>query len=116
MRFELERVKQNIAEAETVELLDRITADRLGMEPLAVALIEDELARRGVTAEDVFAHAEHIERAAVHLLDGTAARCSICGRPAMTSGWGWHRLWGVLPLFPRQYYYCAAHRPVTSGT
>ena len=34
------------------------------------------------------------------LPDGTAVRCSFCHRPAVAEGWGWHRLWGVLPLFP----------------
>lgn len=109
MLYDLERVKQNIAKAETVELLDRITAFRQGIEPDAVELIEDELVRRGVSADDVLAHGEQLERSAIQRADGTAARCSFCDRPAVAKSWGWHRLWHILPFFPRQYYYCARH-------
>ena len=111
MLYDLERVKRNIASAETLDLLDRVTAFRKGLEPEAVALIEEELTRRGVSAEDVLDHAEHLNREAIHLSDGTAARCAQCQRHAVVRCWGWHRVWGVLPLFPRVYYYCAGHRP-----
>jgi hypothetical protein len=106
-----ERMRRNIHEAETIDLLDRITAFRQDMEPDAVALIEDELRQRGVSPEQVLAHAEQLHRNAIQLSDGSPARCSLCARPAVARAWGWHRLWGVLPLFPRQYYYCPAHRP-----
>src|SRR5439155_17417214 len=115
MSLDLERVKQNVHEAETVDLLDRITAYRHGMEPEAIALIEDELQRRGVSAEDVQAHAEHLKRDAIYDHEGTAFRCAVCNRPAVTRVWGWHRLWGLLPLVPRPYYYCALHQPTTPG-
>src|SRR5262245_9249462 len=111
MLYDLERVKRNIESAETTDLLDRITAYRQGMEPDAIAQIEDELRRRGVTAEDILAHAEHWQRQAIRRSDGLPARCLVCARPAVSQSWGWHRLWGVLPLFPRLYYYCAAHLP-----
>ena len=113
MLYDRERVKRNIREAETIDLLDRITAYREGMEPEAIAEIEDELRRRGVTAEDILAHAEHWQRQAVRHPDGLPARCAFCARPAVAQGWGWHRLWGLLPLFPRRYYYCADHRPAS---
>ncbi|HMF13944.1 MAG TPA: hypothetical protein VKE94_16615 [Gemmataceae bacterium] len=106
-----ERMKRNIHEADTLDLMDRVTAFRQGLEPGAVALIEDELRQRGVSAEDLLAHAEQLHRNAIELSDGSAARCSICSRAAVARAWGWHRFWGVLPLFPRQYFYCAAHRP-----
>src|SRR5262245_41941652 len=111
MHFDRERAKQTIATTETVELLDRITAYRPGMEPEAVSLIEEELVRRGVSSEDVLAHGEQLRRSAILLSDGTAASCSFCDRPAVTKSWSWHRVWNVLPLFPRPYYYCARHRP-----
>jgi len=25
--------------------------------------------------------------------------------------WSWQKLWGVLPVFPRLFYYCEEHRP-----
>ena len=46
-----ERMKRNIHEADTLDLLDRITAFRQGLEPDAVALIEDELRQRGISAD-----------------------------------------------------------------
>jgi hypothetical protein len=49
------------------------------------------------------------------LPDGTAVGCSFCHRPAVAEGWGWHRLWGLLPVFPRYYYYCSEHRPDVSS-
>ena len=108
-----ERVKRNIQEADTRDLLDRITAFRQGMEPEAVAMIEEELIERGVAAEDVIAHGEEIARDAILLSDGMPACCSFCPRPAVTQRWGWHFAWGrILPVFrPRHYYYCAAHEP-----
>jgi hypothetical protein len=111
MLFDLERVRKNVGEATTEDLLDRVTAYRAGMEPDALEVIEEELRRRGVTAEEVAAHGRR-RRAETNLLpDGTAARCSFCHRPALAEGWGWHRLWGLVPIFPRLYRYCAEHQP-----
>jgi hypothetical protein len=109
MRLDLERVKRNVHEADTEDLLDRVTVYRAGMEPEALELIEEELRARNVLAADVEAHAERRRREITLLPDGTAARCSFCERPALAEAWGWHRLWGVLPLFPRFYYYCDRH-------
>jgi len=114
MRLDLKRVQQNVAKSETLDLLDRVTAYRQGMEPEAIILIEEELHRRGVSAQDIRAHAEHVEHGAIWLEDGTAARCSFCDRPAVARTWGWHRLYGILPVFPRIFRYCAEHRPVMS--
>jgi hypothetical protein len=111
MRFDAERVRRDISQAETSDLVDRITAYRQGMEPEAVEMIEEELRRRGITAEDILARADNVQRAALSGDDGTAARCSFCNRPAVARRWGWHRLWGVVPLFPRAYFYCAMHQP-----
>jgi hypothetical protein len=111
-----ERAKRNIHEAETVDLLDRITAFRQGMEPDAVVLIEEELIERGVTAEDVQAHWEHVRQEVIYLSDGVAARCSRCHRAAVERRWGWHLYDGWLPIFPRVFYYCAGHRPDSEGS
>jgi hypothetical protein len=111
MRFDPEKVRQNIRAATTEDLLDRYTFDQAGMEPEALDLIEEELRRRGVTEEQMTAHVERIGRDAIRLPDGTAAQCSLCRRPAVAEGWGWHRLWGLVPLFPRRYFWCAEHCP-----
>jgi hypothetical protein len=109
MRFDLERVKRNIRQADTEDLLDRVTVYRAGMEPEALAVIEEELRARHVLPEEVEAHAERRRQETNLLPDGTVRRCSFCHRPAVAEGWGWHRLWGRLPIFPRFYYYCAEH-------
>jgi hypothetical protein len=115
MSLDLECVKRNIHDAGTTDLLDRITAFRQGMEPEAVALIEDELRQRGVTTEDVLAHADELTRTAVYLSDGTAACCSSCQRPAVVRIRGWHHVWSWLPVFPQTHYYCANHKPAAPG-
>jgi hypothetical protein len=115
MALDLERVRRNIHDAETSDLLDRITAYRQGMEPEAVALIEEELRRRGVSAEDLLAHADQLKRNAIYLSNGTVARCSVCTHPASVRVGGWHYLWGLLPVIPQTFYYCANHAPATKG-
>jgi hypothetical protein len=111
MQFNRDRVQENIRQAETLDLLDRITAYRAGMEPEAIAMIEEELRRRHVSDQEIRAHAEAMSRQALTDEQGLARRCSFCNRPAVSSGWTWHRLWGFLPLFPRRVYYCTSHAP-----
>jgi hypothetical protein len=111
MLFDLERVRQNVRQATTEDLLDRATVYRAGMESEALDLIEGELERRGITAEQIQAHVEQRRPESRFLPDGTAVRCSFCQRPAVAEGWDWHRLWGFVPLFPRYYHYCTEHRP-----
>jgi hypothetical protein len=111
MLFDLERVKANAGKATTEDLLDRVTVYREGMEESALAVIEQELRARHISADEIEAHAERRSRETSFLPDGTAVRCSFCHRPAVAEGWGWHRLWGLLPLFLRFYYYCSEHRP-----
>src|SRR5262245_12701699 len=110
MEFDRERVHANVRQATTEDLLDRATVYRQGMEEEALGMIEAELWARGVPAVEIEAHAERRGREVLCLPDGTAARCSFCHRPAVDAGWGWHRLWGVLPIFPRYYFTCAEHR------
>ncbi|SRR6266404_6156732 len=111
MLFDLERVKANVRQATTEDLLDRITVYRAGMEESALAVIEAELRTRKISAAEIEAHAEQRRRESSFLADGTAVCCSFCHRPAVAEGWGWHWLWGLLPVFPRFYYYCSEHRP-----
>src|ERR1700730_14221472 len=109
LAFDRERVLANVRQADTEDLLHRITAYRDGMEPEAVEMIEDELHRRGVTAAAIAAHAERVREEAVFLPDGIAAKCSRCHAPAVAQGWGWFRLFRKIPLFPRREFYCRTH-------
>jgi hypothetical protein len=112
MKLDLDRVRKNVSEASTEDLLDRATVYRNGMESAALEIIDAELHRRGVTPADIHAHWE-IKRANVLTVDQVARSCSFCDRPAITRGWGIHRLWGRIPTpIPRLYQYCELHAPV----
>jgi hypothetical protein len=111
LEFDPERVRQNVRQAATEDLLDRITVYAAGMESQALDIIERELRSRGVNREEIDAHQAERAREVITLPDGTAARCSFCHRPSVAQGWGWHRLWGLVPVFPRYYDYCDRHRP-----
>jgi hypothetical protein len=118
MQYDRERVRENVRQAETEDLLDRVTVYREGMEPDALYLIEDELRQRGVTAAEIDAHARRREEAGLCDAGGMPAQCSFCTRPAVVRRWGWQRHGGRglaflrgLPLFPRRFWYCAVHRP-----
>ncbi|MBN9520054.1 hypothetical protein J0H58_16260 [bacterium] len=109
LALDLKRVAAFVREADTEELLDRVTVYRVGMEPVALDLMEAELDRRGVTRSDIADH--HIERRqrAILLPDGSALRCNFCVRPAVVRRWGWHRAFGVLPVFPLVFARCEKH-------
>ena len=109
MRLDLRRVAEYIRRADTEELLDRVTVYREGMEPAALDLMEGELDRRGVTREEIAAHDVRRRQTAIFLPDGTAKRCSFCDRPAVKQARGWHRLFGLVPVFPRLFAYCEVH-------
>jgi hypothetical protein len=105
---DLERIRANVRAASTEDLLNRVTVYRDGMEPEAVQIIEAELRRRGVTAAQQLDHATgHL--AVLHARNGLALRCERCRRPAVWRGWGWHWLWGKIPVFPRRVRLCAVH-------
>jgi hypothetical protein len=108
MELNLERVRKNVRNATTEDLLDRATVYRAGMEPEALEIIDEELAQRGVSAADVARHAQRRSEALL-LPDGTAVKCSFCHRPAIRRAWGWHRLLGRVPIFPRLFSYCEVH-------
>ncbi|HEX4611095.1 MAG TPA: hypothetical protein VH092_23090 [Urbifossiella sp.] len=117
--LDLKEVAAFVRGADTEELLDRVTVYRNGMEPAALDLMEAELDHRGVTRSDIADH--HISRRerAILLPDGTAVRCYFCPRPAVVRAWRWHRLFGLLPVFPRVFSACDRHtrgrseRPLT---
>jgi hypothetical protein len=81
------------------------------MEPAALDLMEGELDRRGVTRQEIAEHGDARWESAIRLPDGTAQRCNFCNRPAVIRARGWHRMFGVLPVFPRVFAYCATHGP-----
>jgi hypothetical protein len=107
--FDRDRVLTNVRQAETEDLLDRATVYRHGMEPEAMDLIDAELRARGVTEEQIQEHADRRKGRQVTAPDEMPARCSLCERAAVTQRWGWHRLWGLVPIFPRLYSYCEQH-------
>lgn len=104
----LDRARSNIAAATSEDLLARVTAFRDGMEPQAIALIEEELARRGVSAEQR-ARFEHPTEPYL-IKDGFPLRCNLCAQPAVGEISGWYFLFRRFPVFPRRLAVCAAHR------
>jgi len=110
MRLDPERVRANAARAATIDLLDRITVYRAGMEPEALALIEAELASRGVDSAAIRRHAESRSEALMSA-EGCAEKCSLCHAPALVRRWGWFKLWGRLPVLPWHFRYCGDHLP-----
>jgi hypothetical protein len=113
MHIDPSRLHANVRETSTEDLLDRVTVYREGMEAEALDLIERELRDRGVSWDAIAEHEQ--KRREESLLDeqGIALKCHRCARPAVAETWGWHRLWGVLPLFPRRFAWCAEHKPQT---
>ena len=109
MEFNLKRVAEFVRRADTEELLDRVTVYRDGMEPAALDLMEGELDRRGVTRAEIAAHDARQRETAIMLPDGTATRCSFCNRPAVVRALRFHRVFGVVPVFPARFAYCAIH-------
>ncbi len=109
--FDPERVRENVRKASTDDLLDRCTVYREGMEAEAIQIIEEELQSRGVTREQIQAHAASYEGQVLVDAQGIAYRCSFCDEPAVEARRGWHMFWRLIPLFPRLFYYCSAHRP-----
>jgi hypothetical protein len=109
MDWDREKLLLNIRNADTDDLLDRATAYRANMEPEAVELIEIELRRRGITAASIATHAEACQTECLFDADGTAKMCSFCRRPAVTEGWGWHRILQKVPVIPRWLRYCKDH-------
>jgi hypothetical protein len=111
MQFDADKVQKNVEQATTEDLLDRITVYLAGMEPEAVEIIERELARRGVMPEEVERHTTRRQTSGlVRDEAGWAVKCSRCNRPAAEVRWGWQRLFGLIPVFPRQLAFCSLHR------
>lgn len=112
--FDADKTLRNARLATTEDLLDRVTAFRDGMEPEAVEIIEMELRRRGVGPEQIEKTRQDRAGKVIRDRSGFAARCSFCSRPAVERRWGWQRLWGRLPIFPRLLNYCQQHQRSTA--
>jgi hypothetical protein len=108
--FDPQKVLLNARQATTEDLLDRVTVFRDEMEPEAVEIFETELRRRGLGRDQLEQHAQQRGRTRRDR-EGRAAKCGFCHRPAVVQGWGWHRLWGRVPVIPRRLNYCEEHRP-----
>ena len=111
MHPDRERLRANIRAATTEDLLDRVTIYRHGMELEALDLIEDELRERGMTRDNIAPYERRRRDNVLFDSSGIARKCHRCPRPAVIETWGWHRLWGVLPLFRRQFAWCEEHQP-----
>ena len=108
MQIDLDQVRDNAAKATTADLLDRATVFRSGMEPAALTIIERELFRRGIGPGQIEAHA--LARSGTPRdRNDLSVQCTRCRRPAVWRGWALHKLWGILPLFPRRIALCADH-------
>jgi hypothetical protein len=112
--FDADKTLRNARLASTEDLLDRVTAFRDAMEPEAVEIVEMELRRRGVGPDQIEQTRQDRAGKLIRDRSNLPARCSFCSRPAVERRWGWHRLWGRLPVFPRRFTYCVEHR--RSGT
>jgi hypothetical protein len=111
MRIIPERVRDNVRQTATEDLLDRATIYREGMEAEALNIILEELQQRGVSRETIADHERKRQAESLFDSQGTAVKCHKCYRPAVVETRGWHWLWGVLPLFPRRFVWCAEHKP-----
>jgi hypothetical protein len=108
MNIDPERLVANIRSANTEDLLDRMTVYREDMLPEALDLIAAELLNRGIDTEAITRH-EQRRSEAVRDADGRVRTCSFCRKPAVASGLRWHRVFGLIPLFPRRFYWCDDH-------
>jgi hypothetical protein len=111
MELNLDRVRQNVHNATTEDLLDRATVYRPEMEKLALDIIDAELLARGITIDDVQTHLD-ARQDILTREDGSVVQCTFCHRPAIQKGWGWWRIYGLIPIWPRVITWCDVHLPV----
>ncbi|QVL33129.1 hypothetical protein KIH39_04220 [Telmatocola sphagniphila] len=109
LEFDAARCRTNVRKAETGDLLDRITVFREDLEPGAVPIIERELRDRGIDALAISQYEQ--KRPRIKASAGYVLKCSLCHRPAINQAWGWHKMWGFLPVFPRLMRWCEEHQP-----
>jgi hypothetical protein len=110
--FKLERVWHHARQAETLELLDRVTVLAEHYEEAAEEVFLAELARRGLGPEEIRQH-ERTWKPHVIREDGQVRTCERCSRAAVHRGQGWHRLFGYVPILKRTQFLCATHAEVS---
>jgi hypothetical protein len=88
--------------------MDRATIYRDGMEPEALVIIEEELARRGITGKALAEYNLTMEKDCLRSQEGFVVQCCLCRKPAMAEGWGWYRIFWI-PIIPRRMKLCAEH-------
>ena len=110
LEFDASRCITNVRQSSTDDLLDRVTAFRSDLEPQAIPIIERELRNRGIDSQAIREYATRN----VNIVSeaGHALKCIDCQRPAVTQAWGWHKIWGFIPVFPRLMRWCEVHRPI----
>lgn len=104
-----EKIQANIRQASDEDLLDRCTHFRDSMEPEAIEWIEEELEERGIGEYERRVHFHQLADRTIPIPGGGVERCSFCRRPAVLEVRGWHRIFGLVPVFPRRYFYCPDH-------
>jgi hypothetical protein len=109
LKVDTQRLLANAAQADTLELLDRVTVLREHLEAEAVEIAEAELARRGITPDEIAAHGRQWKHRVLRDASGLVWCCTLCGRAAVAEEIGWYRLWGLVPIFRRRYRYCETH-------
>jgi hypothetical protein len=114
LEFDPAKLAATLQAADTADLLDRVTAYRPLMEPHAIEVIEAELRRRGVGAAQIADRANECQRECLLDATGAAFPCSRCRRPAVAHVVRWHRVWGLVPVFPRRLRLCREHALMTS--
>jgi len=110
LRFDWDRVRENVEEATTIDLLQRATVFREGMELEALELIETELRRRGISFKEQAEFGAAQEKAVLRDEAGLPLSCYKCSQLAVESHWVWH--WaGIIPIFRTRRSFCEIHRP-----
>jgi hypothetical protein len=94
---------------EPEELLDRVTVLRDLMEPSALEIMEAELAGRGVGPDDIHQHHRQMKHRIIRDARGLPAQCSWCARAAVEQRTGLHKLFKLIPLGKRTYFFCEKH-------
>src|SRR5262245_7833765 len=111
MELDLEQVWANARRSSTVDLLDRVTIYREGMETEALAIIEAELNSRGVDWKQIAAYEEFRKADCLRSSDGTPLQCSRCRQPAVVRRQTWRYLLRFLPFVRLNRLFCREHDP-----
>ncbi|NBR05926.1 MAG: hypothetical protein EBT92_09155 [Planctomycetes bacterium] len=110
MRLDLEKVRIYAKKADNRALLDRVTVFQHGMEPAAIEIIKKELIQRGFSQSDIKQHESVYKDLVICGPEGMPRLCKKCTLPAITSEWGWLKVFGFIPVIPWRFLYCEEHK------